>query len=84
MFADAEQSAVPAAVASKVVTLKSFKAEVAADVLVEAAVDKDDEAVEKISPPVDIALLIAAEPKVSCTKASIASCAAAGSVGHIA
>ncbi len=52
--------------------------------VLDAAVDDDNDEEEKRSLPLDIALLIAAEPKVSCTKASIANWAAAGSVGHIA
>lgn len=62
VFAEAEQSAVPAAVARRVVTRKSFNAdEVDADVAEGAR-----------SPAFDKALLIAVEPKVSCTRASIA------------
>jgi hypothetical protein len=64
VLADAEQSAVPAAVASKVLTWKLLSADVVGLVLeLEAAVSAAPES----------ALLMGVEPKVSCTRASIAS-----------
>lgn len=65
----------PAAVASKVLTWKLFSEE-------DDELAADEVAASEI--PLDKALLIGIEPKVSCTRASMASWAAAGSVGHIA
>ena len=74
VLAEAEQRAVPVAVAKSVVTAKLFPNDE------EAVIDPVDAG----KPAGDTVLAREPEPKVSCTSASIASAAAAGSVGHIA
>lgn len=68
VFAEAEQSAVPAAVAKSVLTWKLLRAEEGEEEEEVAVLDEETSAT-----PVDNALLIDVEPKVSCTSASIAS-----------